>query len=560
MDCNIRIAGEAGQGVQTTGDLLVGAFARLGLHILSAQSYLSRVRGGVNWYDIRIGDQELFSGREEADLLVALTSDALSILQSALTPEGKVLFDGTGEEADFAYDLTGAAKEAGGSGLMANSVAAGAVFTLLDYGLDALKGYLGDQFRKKGADIIDKNERCVERGAALMQMHRGAVPGPRPGEPRFVTSGTEAVGLSAARSGVKLVCSYPMTPSTGVFTFLANHGRPYGVLVEQAEDEVAAINVICGATYAGVPAMTTTSGGGFALMAEGLSLAGMMELPVLILLGQRPGPATGLPTRTGQQDLRFVIHAGHGEFARAVFAPGTPAQAFDLTRQALLTAHRFQTPVILLLDQFLADMQKTGSRLDDTAAPIDRHLELEPAPDYRRYRLTADGISPRAIPGGPALVVSDSDEHSEDGHITESPSMRRAQQDKRMAKLTGMTAEAVPPEYYGARAARQLLIAWGSTYGPAREAVDLVNADGGRAALLHFSQVWPLRPAAVDEVLAAADVSLRDGVRVTSVEGNCTAQFASLLREHGIFGDCDRILRYDGMPFTANEIAQRLAP
>ena len=555
MDLTIRIAGEAGQGVQTTGDLLVGAFARSGLHVFATQSYMSRIRGGLNWFDVRVGDSELFAGKDKADVLVALHADALDALQHEVTGRGPVLFDGDGGDGVISIELSKTAKELTGSAQMANTVAAGAIFKLLGCELDELCDYLSVQFKKKGDKVVEDNVLCVRRGAELAASIPALDGVPKGnGAPDTVYSGSEAVGLAAATAGVKVVASYPMTPSTGVLTVLAGLADEYGIVVEQAEDEIAAINMVCGATYAGVPAMTTTSGGGFALMCEGLSLAGMMELPAFVLLAQRPGPATGLPTRTGQEDLGFALHAGHGEFPRALFAPGTPQQASELTRRAIETAHKFQTPVILLIDQFLADVQKNGPPLDTSPRPVDRHTVPNPPDDYVRYAVTPDGISPRALPGSGPFVICDSDEHTEDGHITEDLNVRIRMQDKRLAKRDGMTAEALPPERYGPDGAETLLVAWGSTYGPCREAVDILNAEGTSAAMVHFAQVWPLDAVAVRSLL-------RDGKprRIIVVEGNATGQFATILRAAGALDEHESILRYDGLPFTGEGLAARAA-
>jgi len=359
------------------------------------------------------------------------------------------------------------------------------------------------------------------------------------------------VGIAAATAGVKVVASYPMTPSSGVFTWLAQAADKYGMVVEQAEDEICAVNLVCGATYAGVPAMTTTAGGGFALMVEGLSLAGMLELPALILLAQRPAPATGLPTRTGQEDLNFAVHAGHGEFPRAIFAPGTIEQAYALTRRALETAHRFQTPTILMIDQFLADLQKNIAPLAEEPRPIDRCIVEKPAPDYRRYEVTRSGVSPRAIPGSGPFVIVDSDEHTEDGHITEDLAVRVRMQDKRMRKMKGLTAEALAPEVYpGPEPAAEVLLCWGSTYGPCREAVDLLRSARRDACMVHFGQVWPVNRKTVRPLLR--------GRKVFAVEGNGSAQFAALLKAAGALGAYKTILRYDGLPFTGEEVARRI--
>lgn len=552
MDLNIRIAGEAGQGVHTTGALLAGVFASLGLHLLVNQSYMSRIRGGLNWVDLRVSDTELFGPRETVDLLVALTPQAREVLAPTLADGGLTLFDGAehGQAVGIAFSQT--AKELAKSAVMANAVAAGAVFTALGYPLDALLGYLSTQFARKGAEVVDANIACARRGAELAAEVAGRLAAPRPaGAPEHLVMGADATGLGAATAGVKLVTAYPMTPGTATFTALAALADKFDITVEQAEDEIAAINMACGGAYAGAPTLVPTSGGGFALMVEGLSLAGMMELPVVVLLAQRPGPATGLPTRTGQEDLLFTLHAGHGEFPRAIFAPGTIEQCFSLTRRAIEQAHKFQTPAVILTDQYLQDLSKNIEPLNEFAPPVDRHI-LENAPaDYRRYVVTAGGVSPRAIPGGQARVVMDSDEHTEDGHLTERLEVHLEQHDKRMRKGDGLAADALLPEYYGPADAEHLLIAWGSTYGPCREAVDRLNDAGGSAAMLHFAQVWPITVEAVRQALA-------NRKRVTVVEGNSTGQFKLLLREAGVFVEGDAVLRYDGMVFSAEYICNAI--
>jgi 2-oxoglutarate ferredoxin oxidoreductase subunit alpha len=213
-------------------------------------------------------------------------------------------------------------------------------------------------------------------------------------------------------------------------------------------------------------------------------------------------------------------------------------------------AHKHQSPVILMSDQFLADVRKNCTGLDTSYRPVDRHVAADAPADYMRYAVTESGVSPRAVPGGEALVVVDSDEHGEDGHITDDLTVRVRLQDKRMRKLEGLTAEALPPEWYGPEEAEEVLIAWGSTYGPCREAVDRLNGDGGSAGMVHFQQVWPLDVEGVRKLLAKRK-------RLISVEGNQTGQFATVLREAGALGECELMTRYDGMPFTGEEIARR---
>jgi 2-oxoglutarate ferredoxin oxidoreductase subunit alpha len=491
---------------------------------------------------------------------VALNEQALDWLKGDVAEGGVKLLNGSGREEAICVEFEQVAKETGGSAIMANTVAAGAVLAILGYGTGGLEEHLRERFGRKGAAVVDANVNCARKGAELVAAQAGMLKGPEgDGAPRGICSGNEAVGLGAATAGVKFATGYPMTPSTGVLTFLAQVADRYGMVVEQAEDEIAAVNMICGAAYAGVPAMTTTSGGGFALMVEGLALAGMLELPIFIFLGQRPGPATGLPTRTAQQDLLFALNAGHGEAPRALFAPGTPEQCYHLTRHGLALAHKYQTPVILLSDQFLADMRKNCAGLDDSYRPVDRCLCLDPfdfaqgrpSEEYLRYAVTESGVSPRAIPGGKGFVVLDSDEHDEDGHITDHLATRVKMQDKRMRKLDGLVAEIIPPEWHGPPDAEQVLVCWGSSYGPCREAVDMLNAAGRAAAMLHFRQVWPLDGAEIRDRLGL-------GRDIISVECNQTGQFARLLRQVGALSDFDLMPKYDGLPFTAEEIVRRM--
>ncbi|HOD81883.1 MAG: 2-oxoglutarate oxidoreductase subunit KorA [Planctomycetes bacterium ADurb.Bin126] len=553
MDITIRVAGEAGQGVQTTGNLLVESLAQLGMYVVSTQSYMSRIRGGLNWFDVRAGDQPLLGGSERADLLIALTEQAVAILQEHTTENALILYDGEQCERDgvICIPFTKIAKETSHSPVMANVVAAGSVLTLLDLGLKDLEGYLERHFQKKGPEVVAQNIACAREGAKCAARIERKLGAPRRRKaPANLIAGAEALGLGAATAGLKCVFAYPMTPSTATMTYLAGVSDRYGIVVEQAEDEIAALNMACGAAFAGAPALVTTSGGGFALMVEALSLAGMCELPVVVVLAQRPGPATGQPTRTAQQDLLFAIHAGHGEFPRAVYAPGTVRQCYDIARQALATAHKYQTPAIILTDQFLQDLQQNISPLDAALRPIDCRV-VEGGDDYARYALTDSGVSPRAIPGGPAAVIVDSDEHDHLGHLSESFQVRMAQQDKRLRKGRGLTNEALAPELVGPEDARTLLIAWGSTYGPCREAVERLNEQGGSFAMLHFAQVWPL------DAKAAAR-HLRADRRMVSVEGNSTALFASLLRSAGLPGPTETLLRYDGQAFTSDYIVSRI--
>jgi 2-oxoglutarate ferredoxin oxidoreductase subunit alpha len=555
MDLNIRIGGEAGQGLVSLGDTLTGAMADIGLHVFTGKSYMSRIRGGLNWYDVRISDSELFALKKQADLLVALSEDAKEILQEYLDPEGILLYNSDKQEDKkniVSLDFVSIAEKTTGNKVMANSVAAGAIFAILDYAPDALFVYLKKVFENKGNEVVKQNIKCAKAGYNKIDSRALKLKSPdHVNAACEYTSGAAAIALSAVVSGIKFFSAYPMTPGTATFAGVAALSDKYGVLVEQAEDELAAVNMICGATYAGVPAMTATSGGGFALMCEGLSLAGMMELPIVIVIAQRPGPATGLPTRTAQEDLKFAINAGHGEFPRAVFAPGNIKQCYDLTRKAIETAHEFQTPVIILTDQYLQDIQKNIGSLNAEYNPVERHIVKKSNENYKRYSLSSGGVSPRAVPGGKALVICDSDEHNEKGHLTEDMQIRTAMQKKRMAKLDNLKSQVNEPDYYGVKDAELLLVCWGSSFGACIEAVNKLNEKGRKAATLHYSQVWPLNIGPINKLL-------KENARIIVVENNYAGQFRSILFEHGIKSECELVSRYDGLPFTAEYIIEEL--
>ncbi len=371
---------------------------------------------------------------------------------------------------------------------------------------------------------------------------------------RLMLNGNEAIALGAISAGLKFCSFYPMTPSTSIPLTLQASADAMGLVVEQAEDEIAAINMAIGASYAGAPAMVATSGGGFALMVEGVSLAGMTETPVFIVVGQRPGPATGLPTRTEQGDLEFVLHAGHGEFPRAIFAPGTVEECFHLARKALFLAEKYQSPIFLLTDQFLADTYRAVvpfevDSLDsvETGSPPEKVNQ-----PYRRYALTADGISPRLLPGlSEHLVICDSDEHTSDGHITEDLQVRLQMVDKRLRKLEGLRSEVTPPQYSGDKNPEILLVTWGSNRGAVWQAAATLRNQGRQVAVMHFSQVWPLVAEQFLEILQRTK-------QVIMVEGNALGQMARLIRRETGFQFPKIIRRYDGLPITPEYILNNL--
>ncbi|MFW5906586.1 MAG: 2-oxoacid:acceptor oxidoreductase subunit alpha, partial [Desulfobia sp.] len=505
MDITIRIGGAAGQGLQSIGSALTALLAREGYHVFSHQNYMSRIRGGHNFYQIRLADRPLAASREKVDILVALDRETIDRHHATLSNHGLVISDQESLKEEFAekhylnVPAVRLTKEAGINKIMANSVTIGALLSGLGLGLDSFNEVIRQALSKKGEDIIEDNLEAARLGRDHIN-NQGGWPRElkagksKPGELRIL-SGNQGIGYGALVSGCRFYSAYPMTPSTGIMIYLAAKAQKHGIVVEQAEDEIAAINMAIGASFGGVRAMTGTSGGGFALMNEGLSLAGITETPLVIAEVQRPGPATGLPTRTEQGDLLFVLHAGHGEFAKVLMAPGHPAQAVELTNRAFELAEKYQIPVIVQSDQYLADSEWTYTELNtDNLQYQDHRLRQEnqiPA-NYKRYALNNSGISPLAVPGkGEGLVVADSDEHDEEGHIIEDAETRTKMVEKRLSsKMVSLKEEIRPPELYGSEKPRVILAGFGSTYGIMREAVDNL-AEREEIACLHFAELWP---------------------------------------------------------------------
>ncbi|MFO8058953.1 MAG: 2-oxoacid:acceptor oxidoreductase subunit alpha [bacterium] len=544
---NLIIAGEAGQGLLTIGEILTRTLVRHGLYVCVNQDYQSRIRGGNNSFAIKVSDTNVQAPAETFDVLVALNQESVDIYKQRLNQGGIIIADADLEATDPAVRVPFSDL---GEKKYTNVAAAGIAGVAVGLDTSVLSQTVHDHFKKpeladKNQEVLDKaiewaRENASEKTGKLSKTSRGE---------RLMMSGNQAIALGAMSAGVKFYSFYPMTPATSIALALIKYAEKTGIVVEQAEDEIAAINMALGASFAGAPAMTGTSGGGFALMVEGLSLAGMTETPVVIALAQRPAPGTGLPTRTEQADLEFALHAGHGEFPRAVLAPGTPEQCFELTRKAFHLAEKYQGPVIIMTDQFLADSYRAVEPFDlESAEPVTVGNSGEDDPDYKRYRFTDNGVSPRRIPGwSRSLVVADSDEHFEDGHITEDHEVRTNMVDKRLNKLEGLKSEIVPPDYEGEENPELLLLTWGSTIGAVREAADKLKSEGEKVATLHFSQVWPIVPEQFTGYIENAK-------RVVSVEGNATAQMARLLRRESGIEIKEHVLRYDGLPVTPEQI------
>ncbi len=568
VDVTIRIAGQAGQGIQSISAIMGKIFTRHGFYVFINQDAESRIRGGHNYDQVRVKSEPVLAIDSRLDYLICLDENAIERDLPHLDQDGIMIYDGTKSEFKsdnpnfFSIPLEQIAMEHGKSKIMLNSVATGAAFALLGFDHQPLLDRLEEEFSIKGLDIVNRNKNSANAGYHYVQKNFKGVSVDKipPGsfsKKKMLLNGSQAMALGAICAGLKFYSGYPMSPSTPIMEFIASQANEYDIIFEQAEDEIAAINMVIGASFAGARAMTATSGGGFCLMVEAVGLAAMTETPAVIVVAQRPGPATGLPTRTEQGDLNFVIHAAQGEFPRAVLAPGHAEQSFYLMAKAFNLADRYQTPVIVLGDQHLNDSYFTVDNFELDRISIDRgdlvfDDRLPSVKDYKRYAWQESGISPRILPGqSQAVLYADSDEHTEEGHITESSDVRNRMVRKRMRKLDGLRNEMNPPFIYPSKKSDIVLLSWGSLYGASKEAVELLNRDGISAQMMHFSEMFPFT--------AYPFLSkVKKKTKIFAVESNFNGQFADFFAHETGLPVFHKILKYDGRPFSPQEIVSQV--
>jgi 2-oxoglutarate ferredoxin oxidoreductase subunit alpha len=554
-EVNIVICGEAGQGIKTIEQLLVNILKRSGLNIFSTKEVMSRIRGGSNSTSIRVSEKNVKAMINNIDILISLDIKAIKHLESRIQDNTVIISDKEllNYEIEFIdVPIIRIAKELGNK-VYTNIVACGIIFALFDENENVLKEYLKYKFKSKGKDVIEKNIQAAEQGFNLGKeiYNSGKVRINIKADPKvkdqYFYNGNDAIGYGALAGGCNFISSYPMSPSTGVLTFLSEKSKDMGIVVEQAEDEICAINMGLGAWYAGARALVTTSGGGFALMGEGISLCGIIETPVIIHLAQRPGPATGLPTRTEQGDLELAVYSGHGEFTRLVLALTDIESAVKITADAFNLADKYQIPVIILTDQYYLESYYNFRNVN-LNINIDKYI-VKTEKNYKRYKLTDNGISPRGIPGyGSGLVMVDSDEHDEYGRITEDGDIRNSMVEKRLKKKKLLEENMIAPVFSGENDYEILVIGWGSTYNCISEAVAEIR--NKRIAHLHFIQVHPLNESIGDY--------LRKAKKLIIIENNATAQFAKLLLLKTGIDIKNRILKYDGMHFYVDELVKKI--
>lgn len=569
---NIRIAGANGDGIESSGSMLMKVAARLGLQVFGYRGYQSLIRGGHVWYQIRIGDERLYSHGNGIDILVALNQEGIINQASHLNGNAVVIYDSGKVKVDslaggfrlVPMPLLDLAIQTSGDPIMKNVVAIGAVLKMLGIDIRAFDEVVRAMFGRKGEEIVNSNVKAAGIGygyAGVTTMCSFKMDG----KARRTIDGNTALALGAYAGGCKLYAAYPMTPASTILHWFASHENK-GVLMKQTEDEITAINTAIGAATAGVRAMCGTSGGGFSLMVEALGFAGMVETPLVVVDSQRTGPSTGLPAKTEQADMLFAMHASQGEFPRIVVAPRSVEECFHAAIDAFNLADRYQCPVIILLDQFLSEHTETVEDFDLNSIEIDRGKLLTSAAGasiqggkFKRYLYTDDGVSPRAVFGTPGLEhIAPTDEHDEFGNlmsdalsgIDEYVAVRKKMNEKRMSKIdTMLKTETVFRPSTDRQDADYYFVTWGSSTLAVTEAAMALNSQGFKFGIISFNYLMPLDKGATKSMLS--------GKRLIDVECNFTGQLAQLIMLNTGIEVKDRILRYDGEALTSKEVVSR---
>lgn len=569
-----KIGGEAGFGIMASGAIVAKACLRAGLYACDYSEYPSLIRGGHNTYQLTVGPQPIWSPRAAVNILVALNRETIERHLDEVTLHGVVVYDQSDptfhgwstasikrRDVNFyGLPLTELAIKAGGQKIMRNTVAVGATFALLSLDFKFPAAVVRRLFADKGPAVVKANLAVMAAGwraitsaqAAACRWDINPLTNPRP---KILITGHEALGFGAIQAGCKFYAGYPMTPSTTLLHFMAAQAEKYRLVVHQAEDEIGVINETIGAAYAGVRAMCGTAGGGFSLMTEAVGLAGMTEVGIVIVTAQRGGPSTGLPTWTGQDDLRQVLHASQGDFLKIVLAPADVNECFWLIQEAFNLADRYQTPVIVMTDKHLAEGHTTVAPFSLRPTRRDRgKIVTRPTKGFRRYRPDiADGVSPRTLPGtSGGLFLANSDEHDSYGRSTETAEARLAQMDKRGRKEQTLRRFLPAPKLIGPEKSSATVITWGSTLGAVKEAQQILDREHGRAVnILPLTYINPFPVGPVTKYLKSA-------VRTILVEANQSGQMAGWIRQQTGLAVDHLIRRYDGRPFDPAELASHI--
>ena len=566
-DLSLAIGGEAGQGIATPGDILARIFVRRGLHLYTYNAYQSIIRGGHIFLTVRVSDKELYSHGDKLDLLLCLNQDTMTRHLNLMGPGSRVIYNGDsitpGDANDGVHlcplpvsDLSGGSRNR----LIQNTIAVGAIMSMLGLDFDILEESLTLRFQRQGQSVIDQNVEVARAGFG--HANDNFVPfydsTPTGGKPLAVWAGNDALAMGGAAAGVKFYCAYPMSPSSGVLHWMAQNARNLGIMVRQVEDEIGVANMAIGAAHAGCRAMCGTSGGGFALMTEAVGAAGMMEIPVVFINVQRAGPSTGVPTKTEQGDLWQVLGASQGDFERFIVAPLSALDCYNTMPEIFNLVDKAQCPAIVLSDLLIGEGRFSVDPDDiDMHPAIDRgELITQPAPanGYMRYQNTESGVSPRALPGLEGYVhIVATDEHDEDSVLISdeftNPLKRRMMVEKRARKFQDIITAIAPPELEGPADADVTLVGWGSTYGVIKEAIEQLAEQGVKANQLPIKWIVPFHADAVTEILSSAK-------QVIIVENNYSGQFYRYMRSETGLSVHGHIRKYDGEPFMPHHIVE----
>jgi 2-oxoglutarate ferredoxin oxidoreductase subunit alpha len=576
---SIKITGAQGQGVNSVGEMCAKGLKRTGYCLFGYREYMSLIKGGHSSYQLDIATEEIRSTEEEVDILVCFNHHGLE-QNVGDVKDGGILIHQTPDWVWSAVAKKDLAKRRitvlelptekiletlKAKPILGNVLITSVVWSLLRQPKEGLKDLVREQFGHK-KDLLELNFRCIEEGFAFRNAQKKveniALPKPSAGwKKHLLITGSQAMGLGIVHSGCRLYAGYPMTPSSPLLTYIAEIQNETGMVIKQAEDEITAAQMMSGAMHAGTRAITATSGGGFDLMTETVSLDGIIENPSVFVLAQRPGPATGLPTWTAQGDLMLAVHAGHGEFPRCVMAASDSADSFDLMPQAFNLAEEFQIPVVVMTDKQIAEALYTQEPYTKKAVVkrgrlVSKKEELMKLRSSDRYDPSAkDGISKRWLPGSQAAgYCAQGDEHDAVGGVDETSDNARAQMEKRMRKAEALRAALPEPVLYGSKNPEVLFVGWGSTKGVMLDVLDAIAAarTGGSKGMpsvgyLHYTYLWPLKTKTFLTLATKA-------TKRVLVEGNYQGQLGMLLAQETGIGFDGNILKYDGRPFFLNEL------
>lgn len=562
-----KIGGEAGFGVMTTGADLAKIATHQGYQIAGYMEYPSLIRGGHNTYEIHFSVDKIHSSKKHIDVLVCLNKETYELHKDRLNKDSIVFYDkemftiADKAVSAFHIPLKKTLKDEGASIVMMNTITIGASIAVFNWPLEVHFKMIETSFGKKGEEIVAINKKLSQIGYDYVKKNYPEKSFPafkarKTEDTHLVMTGNDAFCLGALIGDCRLYSAYPMTPASTVLTRMADYAEKLGIVVRHAEDEISVINTALGASFAGVRSAVGTSGGGFALMTESVSYAGVAEIPVVIFLSQRPGPATGMPTWTEQGDLLFAVHAGHGEFPKIILAAGDLEEMYTLSAEAFNLADIYQTPVIVMSDKHLSESvwstSKINLKLFANSYEINRGKIVDQVAEasYRRYQPSPDGISPMLIPGQKGhFYQANSYEHEDDGHTSELSADRVQQVNKRAKKITTYLKNHFQlPQIIGdIKNSNVVFVSWGSNKGAIIDAIADLKKSDTEAALIHFTHLFPLDVVKMSKIFQAKK-------RYILVENNSQAQFGKLLREQAGIDIKEMILKYDGRQIYKEQI------